>query len=572
MSPEPHTGDAAQTERPRAFVWLRRCAVVLVAIALVYLVGANLALNTGVLRPVIAKKPEKLFVEWRSGWTLLPGVVHIEGLRVRGQSRKMQWQCRLEGGTFRVSLPALFGKTVRVSRGRGTEFEFYFRPRLVPGEEVPPSVRAMPEIEGLSNPPDPPPEVLYPPRAKKKEPWTIDVSNVLFEGPVDLWFSEVRLRGQGAVGGGVLFEIRKSLEIKKGRLDLKDASLTIEGDVLANELEVNLEASLSPFVPKQTKGAALLKHFSGTVELKDGRIPDLAVLNAFFPGDTRLFVSGDGNLRASVSAPSSADASAELEVKLVDTLIDIDGREIKGDISLSTQVRHGDLAEGRFELGETILSLERMFLPDPERDRRGKKQAVREDKAEKKAAQKEERRRKKGKPAEAVEPETVKPENTGQDTGWWAHFRLDGGTFVAGKPIFLDTTVDLEIRDTRPLLNLFFAKEKKDSDELKLPAWVTMVPNVTGLEGDASIDVGPDGTIVDDVLITSKKMDVMARVKMQSGKKIGQIYVRFDIFHVGVDMREDGKKIRLSRPREWFIAQPEFDDSTTLQAPPALEP
>lgn len=569
MSPEPHTGDTAKTVRPRAFVWLRRCAVLLVAIALVYLVGANLALNTGILRPVIAKKPEKLFVEWRSGWTLLPGVVHIEGLRVRGQSRKMQWQCRLEGGTFRVSLPALFGKTVRVSRGRGTEFEFYFRPRLVPGEEVPASVRAMPEIEGLSNPPDPPPEVLYPPRAKKKEPWTVDVSNVLFEGPVDLWFSEVRLSGQGAVGGGVLFEIRKSLEIKKGRLDLKDASLTVEGDVLAKELEVNLEASLSPFVPKQTKGAALLRHFSGTVDLTNGRIPDLAVLNAFFPGDTGLFVSGDGSLRASVSAPSPADASAELEVKLVDTLIDIDGREIKGDISLSTHVEHGDLTEGRFELGETILSLERMFLPDPGRDRREKEQAVREDRAEKKAAKKEERRRKKGK---AVEPETVKPEDTGEDTGWWAHFRLDGGTFVAGKPIFLDTTVDLEIRDTRPLLNLFFAKEKKDSDELKLPAWVTMVPNVTGLEGDASIDVGPDGTIVDDVLITSKKMDVMARVKMQSGQKIGQIYVRFDIFHVGVDMREDGKKIRLSRPREWFIAQPEFDDSTTLQAPPAPEP
>ena len=572
MGREPRKDDTARMKRSRTFVWIRRCALLIVALLLVYLVGANVALNTGILRPVIAKKPEKLFVEWRSGWTLLPGVVHIEGLRVRGQSRKMQWQCRLEEGTFRVSLPALFGKTVRVSRGRGTEFEFYFRPRLVPGEEVPASVRAMPEIEGLSNPPDPPPEVLYPPRAKKKEPWTVDVSNVLFEGPVDLWFSEVRLRGQGAVGGGVLFEIRKSLEIEKGRLDLKDASLTIEGDVLANELEVNLEASLSPFVPKQTKGAALLKHFSGTVDLKDGRIPDLAVLNAFFPGDTRLFVSGDGSLRASVSAPSSADASAELEVKLVDTLLDIEGREIKGDISLSTQVKHGDLEEGRFELGETILSLERMFLPDPERDRREEKQAVREDRAEKKAAQQEKRQRKKGKPAEAVEPETVKPVDTGQDTGWWAHFRLDGGTFVAGKPIFLDTTVDLEIRDTRPLLNLFFAKEKKDSDELKLPAWVTMVPNVTGLEGDASIDVGPDGMIIDDVLITSKKLDVMARFKAQAGVKIGQIYVRFGIFHVGVDMREDGKKIRLSKPREWFIAQPEFDDSTTLQAPPALEP
>jgi hypothetical protein len=558
------------TSRP--FVWIRRGALAILALALVYWIGANVALNTDVLRPVIAKRPEKLLVEWRSGWTILPGVVHVEGLRVRGQTRKMQWQCRFEEGTFRVSLLRLFTKTVRVSRGRGADFEFYFRPRLVPGEELPAMVGAMPEIEGLSNPPDPPPEDLYPPKVKKKAPWLVDVSDVLFEGPVDLWFSDVRMRGNGVVGGGVAFELRKSLEIRKGRLDLADASLTVGGEILADELNVALEASLSPFLPKKTKGAQLLKHFSGTMDLTNGRIPDLAVLNSFLPGDERLLVSGDGRMRASVSAPSPTDARAELDVTLVGVLLDIDGREIRGDISLGSRVEHGDLAEGRFELGETTLSLERMLLPDPKRERQEERQAVREEKAEKKAERRAERRRKQGKPDEVVDPELVEPAGAAENMGWWAHFTLAGGTFVAGKPIVLDTHIDFELRDTRPLLHLFFAKKKKDSDELKTPGWVTMVPNVTELEGDASFDIGPDATIVDDVLITSKKLDVMARVKMTESGKTGQIYVRFGVFHVGVDMREDGKKLRLSKPREWFIAQPEFDDSTTLQVPPTPEP
>jgi hypothetical protein len=199
-----------------------------------------------------------------------------------------------------------------------------------------------------------------------------------------------------------------------------------------------------------------------------------------------------------------------------------------------------------------------MFLPDPRRERREERQAARAEKEERKA-----------KPVEGGEPEAVEPEDEAEDTGWWAHFSLAGGTLVLGKPLVLDTHVDLAMRDTRPLLALFFAKEKKDSDELKLPVWVDLVPNVKDLEGDASIDTGPEGTIVDDVLITSKKLDVMARFKAQPGKgKVGQIYVRFGIFRVGVDMGEEGKKIRLSKPKEWFIEQPEFDSSTTLTPPP----
>lgn len=560
--------DQEEGLKRRPYVWIRRGAFAALALALVYGIGANVALNTGVLRSVIAKRPEKLLVEWRSGWTILPGVVHVEGLRVRGQTRKMQWQCRFEEGTFRVSLPALLRKTVRVSRGRGTDFEFYFRPRLVPGEEPPVKVDAMPEIEGLSNPPDPPPEALYPPRAKRKVPWLVDVSDVSFEGPVDLWFSDVRMRGEGVVGGGVVFELRKSLEIRKGRLELEGASLTVGGDLLADRLDVALEASLSPFLPKKTKGTKLLEHFSGTMDLSNGRIPDLSVLNVFLPGDERLLVSGDGSMRASVSAPSPTEARAELEVSLFGALVDIEGREVQGDISLFSHVEHGDLAEGRFELGETILDLDRMILPDPKRERQEERQAIREERAERKAERMAEKRRTQGEPEETVEPEVVDPAEALEDTGWWAHFRLASGTFVVGKPILLDTHVAFELRDTRPLLYLFFAKKKKDSDDLKIPMWVKMVPNVQDLEGDASFDIGPDATIVDDVLITSQKLDVMARVRSSHGSKTGQIYVRFGAFHVGVDMREDGKTLRLSKPREWFIAQPEFDDSTTQKVPP----
>jgi len=72
-------------------ILIRTVVVLGVAYVVIYLIGANLILNTGLLQRAINRRPEKSLVEWRSGWTVLPGRVHVEGLRVRGQSRRAQW-------------------------------------------------------------------------------------------------------------------------------------------------------------------------------------------------------------------------------------------------------------------------------------------------------------------------------------------------------------------------------------------------------------------------------------------------------------------------------------------------
>jgi hypothetical protein len=36
--------------------------------------------------------------------------------------------------------------------------------------------------------------------------WTLDISDVVLEGTIDLWIAELRLTGQGTVAGGVQHE------------------------------------------------------------------------------------------------------------------------------------------------------------------------------------------------------------------------------------------------------------------------------------------------------------------------------------------------------------------------------
>ena len=77
--------------------------LLVVGIELVWLIGANWALSSEWVTAKINHKPEKLQVEWTSASTLIPGIIHLEGLSIRGQSRKQQWYVKLAGGRAHMS-------------------------------------------------------------------------------------------------------------------------------------------------------------------------------------------------------------------------------------------------------------------------------------------------------------------------------------------------------------------------------------------------------------------------------------------------------------------------------------
>ena len=70
---------------------LRLARLLALAYAIVYLLGVNVFLNLGVFRPLINRKPEKILLEWDRAWTILPGHIHLRGFRIRGQTRRQQW-------------------------------------------------------------------------------------------------------------------------------------------------------------------------------------------------------------------------------------------------------------------------------------------------------------------------------------------------------------------------------------------------------------------------------------------------------------------------------------------------
>ncbi len=515
---------------------LRWVAGGLLGIFAIYLVAANLILNAGLLGRIFPKR-EKMLVEVESGWTVVPGRIHIEGFRIRGQTKKFQWQGRLKEADVRISLLGLASRTVRVSKVRGSTLDFKLRRRLTAETADLPEAELYPEIEGFSNPPDPAPEDIYP-KKKKKRPygWHIDISDVLLEGPTDVWMGTLRMTGDGKVAAGFDFVIRGLLELPSARFDLAGGTLSQGPELLVEGLDISTDLSLGPYRPKETHGTAVFEHLLGSVRLEDGVIPDLHAFNRFLPAAGSLtFEGGAASFALSIDKPSVEEGSSgRLEIAADDADLRLAGRQVAGDFELESDLVRGSLAESRWQVRDTTLALDDVRL------------------------------------AEDLSADGGEQEDARAFEGWWGRFRLLSGMLDFGQPSDLDVVAEVELSHTKPLLAVLFGKEEADAVGLAFPRWLRLIPEVTNLRGSATIDVDRDGSRIDDVVMTGDKFELMGRLAAVDHEVDGVVYVRHGHLDLGLGLSSGKKKLKLIRPRKWFLEQAELDDSGRL-APPGSE-
>ena len=233
------------------------------------MIGANAFLRTGTLLDLINKKPEKMNISWSSAVTYLPGFATVKDFELRSQTKRDQIYVRVAEADARISVLKLIFKTIHIRGVDAADVDFRYRERLdrppKAGQEdkprkEPTNVEFWPEIPGLSNPPDPKPEDLYPFK-KKKRPWTIKITGAEVEGPIRVALNGARLEGDGWVGGGVTVKPRKTITIHRGRLGLASATVTFGPEVVTDDLAINADIEIKAF---PAKGAKLPDVIAGT--------------------------------------------------------------------------------------------------------------------------------------------------------------------------------------------------------------------------------------------------------------------------------------------------------------------
>ena len=278
--------------------WLVVAAFVLLAVEAAYVVGANLFLNSERAFSVINRKPEKLWLHWRNGWTVVPGVVHLEALQIRGQDRKFQWHAQVDEITTSVSLWALTAKRFRTTAVSGSGLSFHMRERLSPGTAPGQDSELFPDIPGLSNPPKRPPEQLYP-RRKLEHPWTIELRNARISGLREIWINRFRFEGQGQVQGGMTHVVQGAIEVPEANITLSAGKAWIGKTLAVEEVALKAGVTLERFEPRKEKGLAMLPFISAAVQIQ-GEISNLDFIKIFFRKAPWFQIAGEGRLEADV--------------------------------------------------------------------------------------------------------------------------------------------------------------------------------------------------------------------------------------------------------------------------------
>ncbi len=578
-----------------AVKWLLRLVL---GVVVLYLAAANILLGTGLLNSLINRRPEKTFISIGSGWTLFPGRVHVKDFLVRGQTKKMQWQLTLGEGSFQIGLLGLIGKRVAISGGSGRDFDFRSRHRLAKGEtQSAEQARVQPEIDGFSNPPDPSPEDLYPPRKPGHNHWRIDIDSISLDGKAGLWIGPFQVRGSGTVEGGPVVQIGGDLAVPKATVALEDVEILLDGEPLANSLDLDVEASLAPFKVKENKGTGVFKFMSGEIKMHGGSI-ELSSFDRFLPKASGLeLTSGDGTLELNLTIPTPGKAHGTAAVSAKDARIKLRGGEVEGDVTLAATLDQGDLAEGTFDLSATRLKLDGVTLPgappthhearaekqEAKRDAKDDREAEKVQRLEEKANQEREKgHEKRAEHAEdkvareqrklgeeeaesAPEPGDAKGDESGP---WWAEIDLPTGTIDLGQPTTVDAGLTLKMKDVTPLLRIFEEAKAKGG---KTPMWMKLVPDIRNIVGVATFDLGKEGIVLDDLDLKAEHLEVKTRLKLSDHHLQDVLYLHYKELSAGLELDDGKMHLHLLKAREWYEAQPELEPGKPPPFPAAGE-
>jgi hypothetical protein len=318
-------------------VWfrvLRGIAIAFAGLWLVYLIGANAFLNFNGLALAFAST-NQVNATIRSGWSVIPGRVHVRSARVTFQDENVQFSIDMERGFLVLALRELGQRSFHVLQLRGEGIAFRTRSRIDPWDKTEPWVGALPPIPEFKSPAVYEAFVLKPPIPDAQyNLWKVHFDDVDV-GVSELWAQQFRYKGKGRARGK--FQLRPSREVWVGpaTLDLQPGLLSAGTYRVAPGLHGHIDCTVHPFDVRPVHGVEPLKFISARVRL-DAPALDPQVY-ALFGGEP---------------APRVSSASGSLHVDL-ETRHGVLTPQSQVDI-----VQHGfELRAGQGDLDAALLEL-----------------------------------------------------------------------------------------------------------------------------------------------------------------------------------------------------------------------
>jgi len=497
--------------------WAVRIGIACLVVEAVYLIVGNLCLRMGVLERVINYEPEANFVSWESAVTSLPGFVSFKEFTYRSQSMNSQMYVHLAEVGARISLAGLLFKKVHIRGVDARDVDYRHRDRIdfpcwteesgTPPPEVPADIDFYPEIPGFENPPLPKPEDLYP-RNEDARPWTVKISGARTRGAVRVAINEIRLEGQGSIGGGVTVVLGKSNEINRGRVRVVPATVLVGPTLLTDDLGLDVDVRVKPFSTVCSEVSEIIGGMSGTLTFagveSNGFSVNVAALDPLLPGQGVLSItSGTGELGGHLEVRDGILESGRLDLVADDVVLEHQEVPLQGDLGVHAEFARRALETGRFDVSGSTFRLD--DIVDPQKS--------------------------------TAQQERIDP--------WFCHLEFEEGTLTFGEPMELDSRVRVKMHDTWPVVALL----RNFTNQLK---WVSLTRNAKSIDGTMDLDFGKGFVAVDELRLFGENVEILGWIHIRDGIKNGRIFARHGVRAAGVAFDGGNGRVVTFRPRHWF--------------------
>jgi len=478
----------------------RERTCIAVALAIIFLIFAgfvaiHLIVSGRQLREWVNTDPEELRLDYESGSSWVPGILHIRGLTMRGSDENVQWWFRMEDARISISLIDLFRHRFHATSVKASGLVFHLREKKEKRELNEAHGKRVPKIPGFPDPPlnTEPPKPPPPKEVARREYWTVFVEGLVADPAPEIWIELYRFHGHARVTGSFL--IRPHVEAWVGPAVVRFLSGTV---TLGREETVIQSASglgtcvIRAYDPERVRGSHVWPFISGRMQM-EGQLAGFDFVDYFLrrSKEPRL-AGGTGHLSGNVVFEHGIGrGEARFEARA------IAARYRKGTL---TGRAGGRLAVSRWDMARNILEIS-------------------------------------GSRIDLTEIATSGASHDERD--WWGHFEFPSGQLRDG----LTANTVVEARDARPLYTLFRAD---------LPGWAEGLLKLEGIRSTARVRLSSDLVDVRDLEAEGGKFHISGEYSERGDRERGAFLVRTGLLSVGIDIEEGKGRLKLLGARKWF--------------------
>jgi hypothetical protein len=312
-------------------------AMAVVGMGSIYPIAANLFLALGGVELMLAST-DQIQVEFRSAWSLWPGFIHANGVRIHFQDRNVQMLLEVPRVEIAVRLWELGQRRIHATRVRATGVVLRFRHRIQPESAGLPYVAAFPPVPPFDDP------ALFeagPPAPPLDEShynlWTVQMEDVDVRVS-ELWAQMFRYQGEARARGAFRLRPAKRLWVGPAELDLLGGRLSTGPHEVLRAMEGTVTCKVDDFDVEPVHGMEPFHFISARLEMS-AQVVGLASAS-FLAGSSLPVRLEDGSGALDVDAAIdhgvvTADSRILYRTNHVTAATDTVSLQVDGDMAIS---------------------------------------------------------------------------------------------------------------------------------------------------------------------------------------------------------------------------------------------